>query len=126
MAELALEAISLTARLSCRRRRPAPTSGATRPQTRYSYTLTNGEYKLTGSSMCQTGSSCTGTADEVVSTIAYDSNGNVTSTSTGNGAGTLTAANAMTYDSLGNLLTVDGPLSGTADTARMRYDAGDA
>ena len=30
----------------------------------------------------------------------------------------------MTYDGLGNLLTVDGPLSGTVDTARMRYDAG--
>ena len=29
----------------------------------------------------------------------------------------------MTYDALGNLLTVDGPLSGAADTVRMRYDA---
>jgi YD repeat-containing protein len=103
---------------------PAPTSGATRPQTRYSYALTQGEYKLTGTSTCQTLSSCAGTADEVVTAAAYDSNGNVTSTSSGNGAGTLTAANAMTYDNLGNLLTVDGPLSGTADTARMRYDSG--
>ncbi|HET9638267.1 MAG TPA: RHS repeat-associated core domain-containing protein [Allosphingosinicella sp.] len=103
---------------------PAPTSGATRPQTRYSYTLTNGEYKLTGTSTCQTGSSCTGTADEVVASVGYDASGNVTSTSSGNGAGTLTAASAMTYDSLGNLLTVDGPLSGNADTVRMRYDNG--
>jgi RHS repeat-associated protein len=103
---------------------PAPTSGATRPQTRYSYTLTNGEYRLTGTSACQTGSSCTGTADEVVTSIAYDASGNVTSTSAGNGSGTLTAASGMTYDALGNLLTVDGPLSGTADTVRMRYDSG--
>ena len=29
----------------------------------------------------------------------------------------------MTYDALGNLLTVDGPLSGTADTVRYRYNA---
>src|SRR5688500_14806186 len=75
-------------------------------------------------SQCQTTSSCVGTADEVKTVIAYDSNGNDTSTSAGIGAGTLTAANAMTYDSLGYLLTVDGPLSGTADTVRMRYDSG--
>ncbi|HYW15956.1 MAG TPA: hypothetical protein VE891_07360, partial [Allosphingosinicella sp.] len=102
----------------------APAVGGVRPQARYSYTLTNGEYRLTGTSTCQTGSSCTGTADEVVSAIAYDVSGNVTSTSSGNGAGTLTAASAMTYDALGNLLTVDGPLSGAADTMRMRYDNG--
>jgi len=60
----------------------------------------------------------------VVTAIANDANGNVTSTSTGNGAGTLTAASSMTYDYSGNLLTVDGPLSGTADTVRMRYDSG--
>jgi hypothetical protein len=41
----------------------APAVGGVRPQTRYSYTLTNGEYKLTGTSTCQTGSSCTGAAD---------------------------------------------------------------
>ena len=29
----------------------------------------------------------------------------------------------MTYDALGNLLTVDGPLSGSADTIRYRYNA---
>ncbi len=101
----------------------APAVGGVRPQIRYVYTLTNGEYKLTGTSTCQTGSSCAGTADEVVTAMAYDSSGNLTSTSAGNGAGTLTAASAMTYDTIGNLLTVDGPLSGTADTARMRYDA---
>ncbi|MFL6846105.1 MAG: RHS repeat-associated core domain-containing protein, partial [Allosphingosinicella sp.] len=102
---------------------PAPTSGATRPQVRYSYTLTNGEYRLTGTSQCQTTSSCSGGSDEVVTSLAYDANGNVTSSSAGNGSGTLTATATMTYDYLGNLLTVDGPLSGTADTGRIRYDA---
>jgi YD repeat-containing protein len=105
---------------------PAPTTGAARPQTRYSYTLTNGEYRLTGVSQCQTGSSCAGTADEVKSTTAYDSNGNVTSTSSGDGIGALTATSAMTYDAMGNLLTVDGPLSGTADTSRNRYNGAEA
>lgn len=104
---------------------PAPTTGAVRPQTRYSYTLDSGTgiYRLTGISQCQTTSSCTGTADEVKASIAYDSTGNVTSKSVGSGDGSLTATSAMTYDAVGNLLTVDGPLSGTADTTRYRYDA---
>ena len=102
---------------------PAPTSGATRPQTRYSYTLTGGAYRVTGVSACRTGSSCAGTADEVKTTIAYDANGNATSQSSGAGDASLTATSAMTYDPLGNLLTVDGPLAGTADTIRYRYDA---
>jgi hypothetical protein len=58
-----------------------------------------------------------------MTSLAYDANGNVTSTSSGNGSGTLTATSTMAYDYLGNLLTVDGPLSGTADTGRIRYDA---
>jgi RHS repeat-associated protein len=104
---------------------PAPTSGAVRPQTRYAYTLANGEYRLTGISQCRTGSapSCVGTADEAKAAIAYDSNGNVASTSAGSGDGALTATSAMTYDSLGNLLTVDGPLPGTADASRIRYNS---
>ena len=110
---------------------PAPTSGATRPQTRYVYTLTNGEYQLTGVWQCQTASgafggnpaACASGADEAKTTVAYDSNGNVTSVSSGSGNASLTATASATYDDLGNLLTVDGPLSGTADTTRFRYNA---
>jgi len=102
---------------------PAPTTGATRPQTRYSYTLTNGEYRLTGISACRTGSSCTGTSDEVKATLAWDANGNLTSKTVAAGDNSLSATTAMTYDAIGNLLTVDGPLSGSADTTRYRYDA---
>src|SRR5438309_2801396 len=99
---------------------PAATGGATRPETRYSYT----GGVLTGVSTCRTGSapSCVGTSDEVKATIAYDTNGNVTSKSTGAGDASLTATSAMTYDAMGNLLTVDGPLSGSADTSRYRYN----
>ncbi|MEA3052855.1 MAG: hypothetical protein QOG72_1758 [Sphingomonadales bacterium] len=102
---------------------PAPATGAVRPQTRFTYTLISGEYRVTAVSQCQTGGSCADGADEAKATLAYDLNGNVTSTSAGNGSGTLTATSAMTYDALGNLLTVDGPLSGTADTSRIRYNS---
>ncbi len=102
---------------------PAPTTGAVRPETRYSYTQLNGIYLLTGTSTCQTGATCAGTADEVKATIGYDSQGNVTSVARGNGSGTLTATVAATYDAMGNLSTVDGPLAGAADTTTYRYDA---
>lgn len=132
---------------------PAPASGGTRPQIRYSYTsrrayfkdtsgsiVASGEpvFKLTGTSSCQTGdedsataaASCIGTADEVKATVSYGPQttgvGNnllPVSASRGNGAGTLTATSAVTYDDVGNLLTVDGPLAGTADTTRNWYNA---
>jgi RHS repeat-associated protein len=110
---------------------PPPTSGAVRPETRYSYALTNGEYLLTEISACATGStsspSCVGTSDESRSVFGYDANGNLTSVErrSGNptGTGALSATVTATYDPLGNLLTVDGPLSGSADTTRYRYNA---
>jgi RHS repeat-associated protein len=112
-------------------RAPAASSGATQPETRYSYTLTaspvgqgSGTYLLTGVSSCQTLSSCASTADEVKSTITYGANLLPTGTSSGAGNGSLTASNLLTYDPAGNLLTVDGPLAGSADTTRYRYDAG--
>lgn len=103
---------------------PAP--AGTRPQTRYSYTSTNGEYLLTGISACASGSTssptCVDTADEARTVIAYDAYGNTTSVTERDGTGALTATNTMTYDGVGNLLTVDGPISGTADTTRYRYN----
>ncbi|HEY0411754.1 MAG TPA: RHS repeat-associated core domain-containing protein [Allosphingosinicella sp.] len=122
---------------------PAPTTGAVRPQTRLGYSALSAYYKnssgtivaapsavyrLTAVSACRTGSSCAGTADEVKTTAAYGSSGAAnnllaTSVSSGDGTGTLTATTAMTYDNVGNPLTVDGPLSGTADTVRYRWDA---
>jgi YD repeat-containing protein len=102
----------------------APTTGATRPQTRYSYAIDNdGVYELSTVSQCQTGSSCAGTSDEVKQTVATDDNGNVVSTTIAAGDNSLSATTAGTYDAMGNLLTVDGPLSGSADTIRYRYNA---
>jgi RHS repeat-associated protein len=109
---------------------PAPASGATRPQTRYSYTLAaspvmlaTSTYLLTSVSQCQAGSSCPGTADEAKTTIGYNSQFLASSVSSGAGDNSLTATSALSYDPAGNLLTVDGPLSGTADTVRYRYDS---
>ena len=103
---------------------PLPTTGGIRPQIRLGYTQSNGEYRMTSISACQTGSSCSGGADEAKVTIAYDANGNETSVTRANGTGSLSATISKTYDPLGNLLTVDGPLSGTSDTVRYRYSAG--
>jgi RHS repeat-associated protein len=104
---------------------PAPSSatGAVRPQTRYGYTLTSGVYALTSVSACQTTSSCTGGADEAKTTIAYNSNLLPQTVTSGNGSGTLAAAVTNAYDPIGNLTSVDGPLSGTADTVRYRYNS---
>ena len=101
---------------------PATQNGV-RPQTRFSYTSIGGVTLPSGISQCQTTASCAGTADEVATTIGYDANLNAISISKGAGDGSLTASTAITYDPIGNVQTVDGPLPGTADTTRYRFDA---
>ena len=107
----------------------APAIGGVSPQTRITYsqvTAVTGQpvYLPTNVSACQTTSSCDGQADESETNISYGtSNLLPASVSRGSGNGALTATAALTYDSIGNLLTVDGPLSGTADTVRYRYNA---
>ena len=106
---------------------PAPSGSGDRPQTRYGYTLTNGEYRLTGVSACASGTaggtpSCVGTASESRTMIGYDSQGNVTSIERRNGDSTLSTTTTLTWDAYGDLTTVDGPLSGSADTIRYRYN----
>lgn len=102
---------------------PADANGV-RPQTRYSYTLTGGVYLLTGTSACQSTASCTGTADEAKTAVAYDSNLRPTTVTQSAGDGSITATTTTTYDAIGNVKTVDGPLAGTGDTVTYRYDAG--
>lgn len=119
---------------------PAAPSGV-RPETRYSYTQVSATYwqpawptdpsfiagpamyVLNAISSCQTLASCAGTADEAKATIAYNTtNALPISVTQASGNGALTATAAVTYDNIGNHLTVDGPLPGTADMARYRYD----
>ncbi len=88
-------------------------------------------YVLTSISECQTGSTCAGSSDEAKGTIGYGPQSAGTANNllpvaatTGSGNNSLVASEALTYDSVGNLTYVDGPLSGTADTTRTLYDAG--
>jgi RHS repeat-associated protein len=103
---------------------PAPSAGAPRPQTRYSYTAVSGTAMLTGVSTCQIGSSCTGSADEVKTTVAYNANLLPTAVTKGAGDGSVSSTQAITYDKVGNLLSVDGPLAGADDTTTLRWSAG--
>ncbi|MGH6786632.1 MAG: hypothetical protein ACREBO_07355, partial [Novosphingobium sp.] len=122
----------------------APSAGATRPQKRYTWaqhyawyknaagTLVQSPYPtwlLTQVSECATGAApaCVGTADETRTTFAYGPSGAPNnllpvSKSVAAGDGSLSATTAWTYDEAGNKLTEDGPLAGTADTTRWRYD----
>ncbi len=102
---------------------PAPSVGQPRPQTRYTYALVAGSYVLSSTSACRTAASCAGTADEIKTVFGYGANGVLPiSTTTQSGDGGLVSSTSMSYDALGNLVSVDGPLSGTSDTIYRRYD----
>jgi YD repeat-containing protein len=125
---------------------PAPTPGAVRPQTRrtweqrYAWYKQNGSsaitqatspiWVLTETSECRTTASCTGAADERKSTITYQvgssgvaSNLLPLTKSVGAGSGSPWNTTTYTYTPLGDVSTVDGPLSGAADKTRTFYDA---
>lgn len=108
---------------------PASVAGAVRSQARYGYTPVAGPgggsvSLLTSTSTCQTAANCAGSTDEVRTTIAYGTPNLLPSQVTrGAGDGSLTASTAVTYDAIGNLVTVDGPLPGAADTSRALYNA---
>ncbi len=111
---------------------PAASTGAIRPQARTRYdrldssgsVSATGIFRPTGTSSCQTGASpaCVGTADELKTTILYGPGLLPSSDTQAAGDNSLLATRYMTYDVAGNLLTVDGPLAGTADTTRYRYN----
>lgn len=125
-------------------RRPADPAGV-RPETRYSYSLLTpgiknssgaivasptSSYQLTKVSSCTVGASCAGTAAERVIEYGYGLTGGSVANNllpasviqrNGN-SGTVAQTN-MGYDRIGNLTSVDGPLSGTADTTVFRFDA---
>jgi RHS repeat-associated protein len=111
---------------------PAPTTGAVRPQTRTTYVRVNssgveggsvGVFKLKTISACQTSASCAGSTDETKTTFVYGNNQNVASVTTAIGDGSVSATTAFTYDAAGNVTSVDGPQSGSADQAIAAYNA---
>lgn len=122
---------------------PAPTPGADRPQTRYTYAPQTAYYKNasgviaaapsavtlpTQVNSCATGSSCSGGANEVRATVTYGSAGVAnnllpTTISQGSGASPTLASTSMSYTPNGDVEYIDGPLPGSADTTRMIHDA---
>jgi hypothetical protein len=106
---------------------PAPATGAARPQTRYTYanvTLPDASTvsKLKTVSECQTNASCAGTADEVKTTFNWSNQEIPTSIVKAGGSGAFSATSTFGHDNVGNIISVDGPLAGTADTTIVRYD----
>lgn len=125
---------------------PAPTSGAVRPQTRHAYTSLQAYYRngsgsvvasgrpiylrtSTSTCMTQTPSSCVGTSDEARTTIDYGpqtsgvaNNLAPITTTVAAGDGSISAPTTSTYDTIGNIVSVDGALAGATDTTRYRYD----
>jgi len=120
---------------------PAQANGV-RPQTRYTYGQFTPRYNRNGSmqlaaapvwrliqtSACTTTTSCAGTAGEVRTTFGYESSANpnnalLLSTTVAAGDNSLSATTTNTFNTRGDVETVDGPLAGTADTVRTIYDA---
>jgi RHS repeat-associated protein len=77
---------------------------------------------LTGPALAQTANEVIATTTYQVGSSAAASNLLPLAVSTGSGDGVLTATTTTTYDPVGNVLTVDGPMAGTTDTTRYVYD----
>ncbi|PXA94010.1 hypothetical protein DMC18_07420 [Caulobacter sp. D5] len=116
--------------------RPAGADGK-RPQDRYAYAQfptsaknSAGELVQSGSiwrntsvSSCITGDTCS-TAQETKSSFAYSGpHAARSSSSQGSGDGVLLATSSNTYNSVGDLVAVDGPAAGSDDVTTYRYDA---
>lgn len=122
---------------------PADSSGL-RPQTRYTYSplqaytknssgsiVATGQnvVKLTGVSFCRTNTSCTGTSDELKTSISYGpqtpgTGNNLLPVSQTVAAGdySVTATSAVGYDAMGNVVSSVGQL-GSSQTLVAYYDA---
>lgn len=102
---------------------PPATAGGISPETRFTYDIVSGAYVPTGVSTCRTTASCVGTADETKVIMSYGANGLLpTSRTTQSGDGSVQSSVSETFDAFGNLVSKDGPIPGTADTAFARFD----
>ena len=124
-----------------------PVGTGTRPEARFEYTSLYAYFKnsggsivaaptpvtrLTQVSVCATsawssGDCSAGSADETRTTIDYGSNGVANnrvpiSVVVAAGNGSVSAASTFSYDNIRNVISVDGPLSGSADTTHFVYD----
>ncbi len=116
---------------------PAPSSGATRPQIRYTYaqriakaknsagTLVNLSpvWRMTAASTCGVGSSCNGTASETDIFQSYSVRNLMPYfRTTRSGDLSIVSITKSWQDWYGNPEYVDGPLAGTDDRVFYRYD----
>ncbi len=114
---------------------PAGPSGV-RAQTRYEYAQLSARrmnsvgqlesaapiWKLVRERTCGVAATCAGSPDERVTSYTYDDNLLTKTVSTSNGSGSITSTVQNTYDAVGNLVEIDGPLPGAVDTSKMFYD----
>ncbi|QKR99746.1 RHS repeat protein [Sphingomonas sp. CL5.1] len=102
---------------------PAATPGGARPTATYSYTTVNGAQLLSSTSTCSNAATCVGSVSESKTSLGYNANGLPTTVTRQAGDGSVVATTTLGYDNVGNVTSVDGPLSGTGDTAYYRYNA---
>jgi RHS repeat-associated protein len=124
--------------------KPADANG-NRPQDGYSYTSLQAYFKnssgsiaasgqaislLTTLSQCASSTTCPGTPNQTITVTNYGSqvvgvanNLLPISTSVGSGDGVLTATTTRAYNSVGDVISVDGPRTDVSDVTTYRYDA---
>ena len=114
---------------------PADVNGV-RPQSRYTYQQLSAKvlnssgqlvsetpiWKLTSVATCRTTSSCSGNSDETIVDTTYDDNLLPRSVTVRTGDNSENRTTTSTYDEIGNLITVDGPATGSQDTTLYKYD----
>lgn len=116
---------------------PAATSGGTRPEINYVYSMLSAQVKDAGGNLiaqpaqakltqitaCATAATCSGSASETKITVAYNTpNLLPTSVTTAAGDGSISSTVAYAYDGRDNLASIDGPLPGSDDTTTYIYD----
>jgi len=102
--------------------RPAPVAGAARPTKIYTY-LTLGGISLPKTiSVCATASTCAGTPNEDRTSFTYNANALPITVTEAASDNSVVSTVHSSYDGVGNLVSIDGPLSGAADTTTYRYD----
>ncbi|MFA6112563.1 MAG: RHS repeat-associated core domain-containing protein [Sphingomonas sp.] len=122
---------------------PAPASGQPRPEVNYSYTslyakvrnvsgvLVDADtpvWKLTQITQCATAATCANSPNETRTTITYGTgNGGAnllpTQITVAAGDSSVSSTTTYAYDEFDNLVSMDGPLAGTADTTYYFWDA---
>ena len=85
-------------------------------------------WKLTSTSWCKTAATCPGSANETIIEIGYAASGGglnllPTSVTTRAGDNSLSATTGYSYDNDGNVIAMDGPLSGNADVTHYFWNS---